>query len=405
MFIFKNNMTKLLTFTSLYPNAAQPRHGVFVEERLRHVVASGNVMAKVIAPVPWFPFKHAAFGRYAIRASVPKREERYGIQIEHPRYPVIPKVGMGMAPRLMYRALLPVFRRLETQGQDYDLIDAHYFYPDGVAAVLLGRYLGKPVVITARGTDVTLIPQYRIPRRQILWAAEHAAAIMTVSQSLKDSLVTLGIAPHKIIPLRNGVDLERFRPMNQPVIRARLGLTGPVWLSVGHLIERKGLHITISALAQVPDITLLIVGDGPEERHLRQLANILGVSGRIRFLGAISHTDLCEYYNAANVVILASSREGMPNVVLEALACGTRVIATAVDGTPELITSPDAGELMQERTPEALIAAWYRLRTVITDRISTRKFAQGFGWLPIVEAQQALYANVLSKPGQFQVRK
>jgi len=399
MFIFKNNMTKLLTFTSLYPNAAQPRHGVFVEERLRHVVASGNVMAKVIAPVPWFPFKHAAFGRYAIRASVPKREERYGIQIEHPRYPVIPKVGMGMAPRLMYRALLPVFRRLETQGQDYDLIDAHYFYPDGVAAVLLGRYLGKPVVITARGTDVTLIPQYRIPRRQILWAAKHAAAIVTVSQSLKESLVTLGIAPHKITPLRNGVDLERFRPMDQPVIRARLDLTGPVWLSVGHLIERKGLHITIAALAQVPDATLLIAGDGAEEQRLRQLANKLGVSGRIRFLGAIRHTDLCEYYNTADVTILTSSREGMPNVVLESIACGTRVIATAVDGTPELITSPEAGELIRERSPDALVLAWHNLQGRKPERASTRAFAEKLGWEPTTSGLKALFTRVLTEPG------
>jgi len=395
-------MIRLLTFTSLYPNAAQPRHGVFVEERLRHVAASGNVMAKVIAPVPWFPFKHAAFGRYAIWASVPKREERYGIQVEHPRYPVIPKVGMGMAPRLMYLALLPVFRRLVSQGQDYDLIDAHYFYPDGVAAVQLGCYLGKPVVITARGTDVTLIPRYRLPRRQILWAAEHAAAIVTVSQSLKDSLVTLGVDPHKIMVLRNGVDLERFRPMDRPVIRARLNLTDSVWLSVGHLIERKGLHTTIEALAQVPDITLLIVGDGPEERHLRQLANTLGVSGRIRFLGAIRHTDLCEYYNAADVVILASSREGMPNVVLEALACGTRVIATAVDGTPELISSPDAGELMQERTPDALVVAWKKLQARKPERASTRAFAEKLGWEPTTRGLEALFTRVLTDSGRPQ---
>jgi len=392
-------MIRLLTFTSLYPNAAQPRHGVFVEERLRYLVASGNVTAKVVAPVPWFPFRHPRFGRYAIHASIPEREERYGIQIEHPRYPVMPKVGMGIAPGLMYRALLPVFRRLESQGQDYDLIDAHYFYPDGVAAVKLGRRLGKPVVITARGTDVTLIPHYRLPRRQILWAAEHAAAIVTVSQSLKETLVALGVAPDKIMTLRNGVDLERFRPMDQPVIRARLGLTGPVWLSVGHLIERKGLHITIAALAQVSDATLLIVGDGPEEGHLRQLANNLGVSGRIRFLGAIRHTGLCEYYNAADAAILASSREGMPNVVLEALACGTRVIATGVDGTPELITSPEAGELMRERTPAALVEAWYRMCARKPERLATRRFAERFGWQPTVDAQQALYTRVLSSFG------
>ncbi|MEO8747434.1 MAG: glycosyltransferase family 4 protein, partial [Rhodanobacter sp.] len=125
---------RLLVFTSLYPNAEQPQHGIFVEERLRHLVASGLVTATVVAPVPWFPFRHRRFGRYARFARVPAYEQRHGIRIEHPRYPVIPKFGMGVAPSLMYRALLPVLRRHLANGNGFDLIDAHYFYPDGVAA-------------------------------------------------------------------------------------------------------------------------------------------------------------------------------------------------------------------------------------------------------------------------------
>lgn len=394
-------MIRLLTFTSLYPNAAQPRHGVFVEERLRHLVASGGLTAAVVAPVPWFPFRYSRFGAYAALATVPEREERYGIQISHPRYPVLPKVGMSIAPFLMYRALLPVLRKLKANGADFDLIDAQYFYPDGVAAAKLGMAMNKPVVITARGTDVTLIPHYRLPRRQIKWAAERVAAIVTVSQALKDALAALGVNPDKITVLRNGVDLDHFRPLDRTVIRARLGLTGPVWLSVGHLIERKGLHITLPALAKTPDVTLLIAGDGPEEGKLRRLANSLGVGERVRFLGAIAHADLCEYYNAADALVLASSREGMPNVVLEALACGTPVIATRVEGTPEIITSPEAGELMQERSPEALVLAWNKLQAHTPDRISTRKYAEQLGWAPTVRAQLALYVRVLSDYGNY----
>jgi len=387
---------RLLVFTSLYPNAAQPRHGVFVEERLRHLVDSGRIAATVVAPVPWFPFRSPIFGAYSTLASVPAKEERYGITILHPRFPVIPKLGMSIAPFLMVRALLPVFRKLIAEGADFDLIDAHYFYPDGVAAARLGAAIGKPVVITARGTDVTWIPRYRRPRRQIQWAAERAAAIVTVSRALKDKVTALGVDPDRIAVLRNGVDLDRFGPRDRIAIRARLGLKGPVWLTVSNLVELKGVHLVIEALARVPDATLLIAGNGPEEHRLRGLVERLGLGTRVRFLGNIPHVELCEYYNAADAMVLASSREGMPNVVLEAIACGTPVVATSVGGTPELITTHEAGELMRERSPEALLLAWNMLRAGNPDRVSTRKFAERLGWQPVIESQCALYARVLA---------
>ena len=390
---------RLLVFTSLYPNAAQPRHGVFVEERLRHLIGSGRIAATVVAPVPWFPFQSPLFGAYSTFASVPEKEERYGIRILHPRYPMIPKLGMSITPFLMYRALLPVLRRLIVEGADFDLIDAHYFYPDGVTAARLGEAMGKPVVITARGTDVTWIPRYRRPRRQIQWAAERAAAIVAVSQALKGSVESMGVNPDRITVLRNGVDLERFRPRDRTAIRAKLGLKGPVWLTVGNLVELKGVHLAIEALAGVPDATLLIAGNGPEEHKLRGLVERLGLGMRVRFLGTIPHAELCEYYNSADAMMLASSREGMPNVVLEAMACGTPVVATAVGGTPELIVAPEAGELMRERSPEALVLAWNKMRAGNPDRVSTRKFAERLGWQSVIEAQCALYAQVLAAAG------
>ena len=386
---------RLLVFTSLYPNAVQPRHGVFVEERLRHLVDSGRITATVVAPVPWFPFRHQRFGAYSAFARVPAHEQRHGIQISHPRYPVIPKLGMSIAPWLMYRALLPVLRKLQANGTDFDLIDAHYFYPDGVAAVRLGAALGKPVVITARGTDVTWIPHYRRPRAQIQWAAGRAAAIVAVSQALKDQVTALGVDPGKITVLRNGVDLDRFEPRDRTVIRAKLGLTGPVWLTVGHLVALKGVHIVIAALARVPDTTLLIVGEGPEQRKLRGLVEQLGLHARVRLLGAISHAELCDYYNAADVLVQASSREGMPNVVLESLACGTPVVATPFAGVSELLDTPEAGEIAAQRSDEAIAAAWLQLRDRAPTRAATRGVAERLGWPPVVEAQHALYAQVL----------
>ncbi|MEP7185979.1 MAG: glycosyltransferase [Rhodanobacter sp.] len=392
-------MIRLLVFSSLYPNAAQPRHGVFVEERLRHLVDSGRITATVVAPVPWFPFRSPMFGAYAAYASVPEEEERYGIKILHPRYPVIPKIGMNVAPFLMFRALLPVLRRLKTNGTAFDLIDAHYFYPDGVAAARLGAALELPVVITARGSDVTWIPRYRRPRQQIIWAAECADAVVTVSQTLKGKVAALGVSPGKITVLRNGVDLERFGPRDRVVARAKLGLTGPVWLAVGNLVELKGVHITLAALAKIPDVTLLIAGRGPEEARLRQLADRLNVATRVRYLGVIPHAELSEYYNVADAMLLASSREGMPNVVLESLACGTPVVAAPFEGATELLNAPEAGEVAAQRSGEAIASAWLRLRDRAPTRAATRAIAEQLGWQPVVEAQQALYAQVLSAAG------
>ena len=391
----KDHVVRLLVFTSLYPNAVMPRHGVFVEERLRHLVGSGRVSATVVAPVPWFPFGHPRFGTYAAFAKVPEREQRRGIDILHPRYPVIPKIGMNIAPLLMYRWLLPVLRK-QIDLENFDLIDAHYFYPDGVVAARLGAALGRPVVITARGSDLNVIPRHPLPRRRIKTTAACVDAVVTVSEALKRKAEALGIESGRISVLRNGVDLERFQPLDRSAIRIRLGLVGPVWLAVGNLVELKGVHVTLGALAKVPDAVLLVAGDGPEASRLRQLASESRVDARVRFLGNVPQAQLLEYYNAADVLMLASSREGMPNVVLESLACGTPVVAAPFAGVEELVNGPEAGEVAEARTADALFAAWQRLWRRRPDRAATRRFAENLGWGPVVKAQCALYAKVLA---------
>ncbi|HET7267503.1 MAG TPA: glycosyltransferase family 4 protein [Oleiagrimonas sp.] len=386
---------RLLVFTSLYPNTAQPRHGVFVEERLRHLVDSGRVTATVVAPVPWFPSRNPCFGRYSVFARVPAREVRYGIEIVHPRYPVIPKVGMNVAAKLMCRAMLPLLRKHLTCMHDFDLVDAHYFYPDGATAARLAQVMGKPVVISARGSDVNDLPNYRRPREQIQSAAQNADAIITVSRMLKSKLAALDVDPDKITVLRNGVDLDRFAPRDRNHIRRELRLSGPVWLTVGHLVERKGVYIAVEALARVPDTTLLIAGDGPNERRLHDLVERLGLSARVRFLGPVRHDELCRYYNAADALIHASASEGMPNVVLESLACGTPVVAAPYDGVEELLDTPESGEVATLRSVEAIASAWQRLLERAPSRAATRKHGEKLGWASVINQQCALYARVM----------
>jgi len=387
---------KILTFTTLFPNTAWPNQAVFVETRLRHLVASGQVESRVVAPIPWFPFQHATFGRYAGFAKPPKEEVRFGLQVQHPRYPLIPKVGMSSAPFFLANAVKPTIARIIDEGYDFDLIDSHYFYPDGVAAAMLGKYFNKPVVITARGSDITLIPRHRLPRRMILWAAQRAAGIITVCNALKTELIEMGVAADHITPLRNGVNLEMFHPMDRDALRKELDLSSFTLVTVGHLVPVKGHELIIAALPMLSDVRLLIAGAGIERKKLEEQAQHLGVADRVTFLGAVPHAQLRKYYSAADASILASSREGWANVLLESMACGTPVVASNVWGTPEVVASPEAGILMKERTAEGIAQAVQALRLNYPDRAATRRYAEGFSWDDTTAGQIALFRKILN---------
>jgi teichuronic acid biosynthesis glycosyltransferase TuaC len=385
----------ILTFTSLYPNAAQPDHGVFVENRLRHLVAGGGVSCKVVAPVPWFPSTDPRFGRYAQFARVPRNEVRHGIRITHPRYLRLPKVGMTMAPAMMAAAIKPLLRRMLDEGDDFDLIDAHYFYPDGVAAVMLGQYFGKPVVVTARGSDISVCGNYRLPRNLMRRAAAKAAGLVTVCEALKDAMVGLGVPGERIVALRNGVDLSVFQPVDRQQVRTQLRLDGFTLLAVGQLVAHKGQALVIEALPLLPGVRLLLAGTGPDRAALEQLARNLNVYDRVTFLGAVPHAQLRAFYGACDALVLASSREGWANVLLESMACGTPVIASKVWGTPEVVRSREAGLLIEQRSAAAIANAVQALRALAPDRAATRRYAEQFSWAATTTGQMNLFERIL----------
>ena len=386
----------ILTLSTLFPNALQPSHGIFVETRLRRLVADGKVKARVLAPVPWVPPGLTSAEMEKLRA-IPDVEQRNTLDVDHPRYLVIPKVGMNLTPHSLYRAIRKRLRKMLDAGLKIDLIDAHYFYPDGVAATWLGAEFNLPVVITARGTDINLIPEYPRPRRLILEAADNAAAMITVCQALKDRLIELGAPGSKITTLRNGVDLEKFHVKDRVALRSQLGVSGLVLASVGLLIERKGHHLIIEALKQVPDATLLLAGSGPDRQKLEELAASLGVKDRVRFLGSVDQKTLCDIYNCADISILASSREGWANVLLESMACGTPVLGSAVWGTPEVIAAPEAGLLLKNRDAESIVAGINQLGGAMPDRAATRRYAEKFDWQSTTDGQVAIFRSILNR--------
>ncbi|MBL4790579.1 MAG: glycosyltransferase, partial [Kordiimonadaceae bacterium] len=259
-----------------------------MENRLRHLIAGSSITATVVAPVPWFPFKGRWFGAYGRAAEAPRQEERHGITIYHPRYLVIPKIGMLLTPYFLFRSALKSVQRLITKGQDFDLIDAHYLYPDGVAASKLARALGKPFVMTARGSDVTEIALLERPRMEILAAISGASHTICVSENLRRDLIGLGAEPKQITTLRNGVDLVRFHIQQLDTLKyAGTPKKNRQWTLVfaGWLIPRKRLDLVLEVTRQIPELKTIIVGDGPLRNALEARAQKIGIADRVEFLG------------------------------------------------------------------------------------------------------------------------
>ncbi len=350
---------KVLLFSMVFPNAAQPHYGVFVRERMRGLPA--DVEARVVAPTPWFPF--VARLRPGLRPAVPREEVQDGVQVLHPRFLSFPGFLKCLDGLLMFLAALPTVIRLRRDFR-FELIDAHFVYPEGLAATLLGLVLRVPVTITLRGMLPLLVP-FRLRRPQLRFALHRAARVIAVSESLKRDAVALGIPAEKVRVIENGIDPQVFRPMDRVEARRSLGLPkyGPLLVSVGTLAPRKGFHLVMEAMARLkrrwPTLRFAIVGgDGPEGAmgaELRQLAAKMKIADRVIFPGPREREELAVWYSAANLFVLATAHEGCPNVVLEALACGTPVLATPVGNIPELLDSPEIG-LVVERTVEALVA-------------------------------------------------
>ena len=393
---------RVLTFTSLFPSQARPRHGIFVETRLAHLVHDCPVEARVVAPVPWFPFDAPAFGDYARFAATPRRATRAnGIEVAYPRYLMVPRLGVPLQPRNMAWAAAADIAQWQRSGWRPDLIDAHYLYPDGVAAAMLAERLRLPFVLTARGTDVNVLARMPGPGRRIRWAAARAATVITVSGRLRDALIELGVDAAPIIVLRNGVDPAIFHPEDATLARQRLQLPqGPIALCVGNLVPEKGFALAIEMLRHVASLRLVIVGDGPLRNELQALAQRTGVADRVTFLPVMQQAQLRSVYSAADVLLVTSIREGWPNVVLESLACGTPVAALDVGAVGDMLTDTAFGRIVPVRNAVQLAQAVQQLLTTGVDRVEQRQRAREhacrFDWKSISRAQLAVMTRAVS---------
>jgi len=353
---------KVLVFTSLFPNNMEPNKGVFIKERMRNVAKYCEI--EVVAPVPYFP-PIGIFKKWYKFSQIKNRENIEGLKTCHPRFFVTPKVGMLFYGFFMFLSVFTTVKQIK-KGFNFDLIDAHYIYPDGFAAVLLGKVFKKPVVVSARGTDINLYPFFPFIRKQIIYTMKNAKKIISVCEALKDKMISLGVQKDKIEVIPNGVDTKKFKVISQ--LKSRTNLELPIdrkiLLSVGCLVKHKGFQRLIGALDIIkkgwdkhkPPF-LVIVGDGPYRTKLELKIKQLRLENDTALVGVKPHADLYKWFNAADLFCLASSREGWPNVLLEALACGVPVVATRVDGIPEIIYSEEYGFLVDNQDKKQLAKA------------------------------------------------
>lgn len=349
---------RVLIITNLFPNNREPNRGIFVKQSTVELAKLCDV--QVIAPVPWFPFKGKVFSKWSLSAEILDEEEIGGIKTYHPRWFVIPKILRSTYGFLFFFSILSLVSKIKKQ-YGFDIIFSPWIYPDGFASVLLSRIFKKPVVLQALGCDVNLYTNYFLRRQIIKWALSNSDKIVAVSRSLKENIIELGIQDDKVVFVPNGVDTAIFMPMNQLDCRNKLNLSADqkIILFVGSLEEVKGVMYLIDAFKKLTstsdmDVHLFMVGIGSLGTEIRTRINELSLQDKVTLVGEVAHQNLPLWMNAGDLLCLPSIREGMPNVVLEALGCRKPVVASRIGGIPDMITSEDLGRLVEPCNAEAL---------------------------------------------------
>jgi glycosyltransferase involved in cell wall biosynthesis len=349
---------RILGLTNLYPNPLQPHRAPFNRDKFQLLAEQHAV--RVIAPIAWldeFRARWKAKGAWHCE----RRRMDGDVVVEHPRYWYSPRIGRQFYGHSFYASVRRTFRRAVKEFQP-DVVLATWAYPDGWAGVRLAREAGLPVVIQVHGSDVLLLDDCPAKRERTAEALSCADRVIAVSEDLARNVVALGARPEKVHVVYNGVDSTLFYPGPRHEARRRLGLAeaGRMVLFIGNLVPVKSIHtlLTASSLLARDGLThtVAIIGSGPLRDSLAQQARDLGIEHHVRFVGSLDHASLPDWYRAANVFVLPSVSEGVPNVLLEAIASGTPFVASDVGGIPEVAAGGD-GTLVPPSNPGELAEA------------------------------------------------
>lgn len=365
----EKDQLKVLVVSRLYPRPSDPALGIFVEEEVKQL--SRRCQIKLMSPIPWFlPLRF--FEKWYAYARIPVHEIRNDIEVFRPRTIIFPKNFLfSLLGFSFYFSLLRCVKEID-RSFPFDLIHAHTAYPDGFAAVMLGRTLKRPVVITLHGGDVTMYFKRYLWRKLGLWALSNADQVIAVSSSLRRRVVKEhGVEGDKVTIIPNGIDVTRFAPMPTTEAVKRLELKGEASriLYVGGLTRSKGVDYLLKAAKRLTEtlhrpVEFLLVGEGEYERRAKLLTKELGIASVVTFIGKRPNPEIPLWINACDLLVLPSLSEGFGVVLIEAMACGKPVVGTRCGG-PEDIVNPDIGILVPPRDEAALAKA---LREVLSDK-------------------------------------
>jgi glycosyltransferase involved in cell wall biosynthesis len=384
---------RVLVVTKIFPNAVEPLSAPFNRQQLAALGKRCEV--EVLAAIPWFPAADRLGSPAGKLAGVPRTDTIDGLPVEHPRVLYVPRYGHALSAGLYAASMLPsVLRR---RGR-FDVLLGSWAYPDGVAAVALGRALGVPTVVKLHGSDIDVLSMRPSLRRQISLALPRAARVVAVSRALAAKVADLGVPNERIDVVTNGVDGELFHPRDRAAARAQLGHAGdtrPWLLYVGRVEDDKGARELTAAFgrvaAQRPNsaIRLVVVGDGKARAAAEAALKPLGDAAL--FVGSRPLAEVPVWMGACDVLTLPSHHEGTPNVLLEALACGRRVVATRVGGIPDVVHRPELGTLVPVGDVDALTAALDEALGTPYDAAAVAALGARGGW---AESAARLHASL-----------
>ncbi|WOE74280.1 glycosyltransferase [Alterisphingorhabdus coralli] len=388
---------RILTLATLYPNPSKPNFGIFVARQTEKLASLPDIDVTVINPVslPPFPLSRLQRFRYAAQLSGDSGApaDKGGPPVHRIAFQSMPGMAARNNAASIARAVIPLAKKLHAR-QPFDLIDAEFFYPDGPATALLAKELGIPYTIKARGADVHYWGAQPASLKQMLPAADGAAALLAVSEALAQDMAALGMERDKIHVHYTGCDQERFRPDAEHSIAPPFADGTPYAITVGALIPRKNPHLIIEALKAVPGLHHIFAGDGEERERLEKQAVDLGLAERVHFLGSVAHDALPGLLADAKMLVLPSQSEGLANAWVEALACGTPIVISEAGGARELVRDPLAGRIVNQ-TPEAIAAAMQELLAQPSDPEAVRKTVAKFTWERNAEELRAIFASAI----------
>jgi glycosyltransferase involved in cell wall biosynthesis len=348
---------RILFISTIYPNPGEPGRGVFNRNLVRSLAARHEVT--VLAPVPWTsdpPWRSAA------AECGPDRSRLLdGVRVHHPRYYYVPKLFGDRAGWFYWRSVRATVSRILASFTP-DLVLGYWAYPDGAAAVRVARQTGARSAVIVGGSDVLLDTRSESRRRRVADTLTSLDAVLSVSDDLRRKVVELGVPAGRSHLWRQGVETDLFRPGDRAAARTKLGIPEgePVVVWVGRMVPVKGLDILVGACERLNHrgvgFRLFLVGDGPLRPELESACQRARLGARVTFAGPCGHEQLADWYRAADLTVLPSRSEGLPNVLRESVSCGTPFVASRVGGIAE-IADDTLDRLVPPEDPEALAGA------------------------------------------------